>query len=139
MVNKVFYFDTSIWLDFIENRNEPNIPKSNWAKELVDKIIDNEDFIVFSDMNMIELRGAGYSEFEIEAILVNTKIKTIMVESSERQIRVSKDLAHKRNIPKGDALHSLIARDNRAILVTLDHDFQKLLDIIRPFRTNELI
>ena len=36
-MNEKFYFDTSIWLDFFEDRNEPNLPKSDWARKLVTK------------------------------------------------------------------------------------------------------
>ena len=63
----------------------------------------------------------------------------IFVESTEKQIGKAKDLALKRDIPKRDALHSLIARDNKAILITLDKHFQKLLDIIKPKSPKELV
>jgi len=88
---------------------------------------------------MIELCGAGYSEFEMEDILQRLKLTIIHVEATEKQLGVSKDLASKRNVPRGDALHALIARDNQAVLVTLDHDFRELTDVIKAYRTNELI
>ena len=55
-MRKVFYFDTSIWLDFLENRNEPNIPKGRWVQELVSRIIQSGHKIVYSDLNIIELK-----------------------------------------------------------------------------------
>jgi len=61
------------------------------------------------------------------------------VESTEKQARKAKDLSSKRDIPKGDALHALIARDNKATLVTLDNHFKKLLDITKPKRPQDLI
>lgn len=138
-MNKKFYFDTSIWLDFLENRNEPNLPKSDWARELVVKIISDEDIVIFSDNNLIELIQLNYSHFDIDEILKNLGVEIIMVEANDKQLGVAKDLSLKRKVPRRDALHALIARDSQAMLVTLDHDFQKLLDIIRPFRTNELL
>ena len=48
-----YYFDTSIWLDFFEDRNEPNLPKSKWARELVNKIIENDDKVLYSDNNIL--------------------------------------------------------------------------------------
>ena len=51
----------------------------------------------------------------------------------------AKDLAAKRNIPKMDALHALIARDAGALLVTLDHHFKELTDITKSYQPNELI
>jgi len=52
-----FYFDTSIWLDFLEKRDGPGLPKGTWAKELIEKIIKNNDKILFSDINILELGG----------------------------------------------------------------------------------
>ena len=67
------------------------------------------------------------------------KLILIFVESTEKQIGKAKDLSLKRNIPKRDALHALIARDNNAILVTLDKHFQQIRDIIEPKRPQDLI
>jgi predicted nucleic acid-binding protein len=139
MPEKIYYFDTSIWLDFFEKRDEPNFPKSEWAVKLINKIVEEGCKILFSDMNMVELVGVGYNEFEIGEILENLKDIIIKVESTGKEIGKSKDLASKRDVPRGDALHSLIARDNGAILVTFDHDFRKLDDITKPFKTNELL
>lgn len=138
-MNERFYLDTSIWLDFFENRDEPNMPKSDWARELIANIISGKDIIVFSDINLIELCGAGYLEFDIEDSLQKLRLSIIKVEATEKQLGVAGDLAFKRDVPRGDALHALIARDYHAVLVTLDHDFRKLTDIIQPYRTNELI
>ena len=92
-MNNRFYFDTSIWLDFFENRDEPNLPKSKWARELVKKITIEEDNIVFSDNNMIELIQLGYSEFEIEELLSPFKNLIIVVEATEKQLGVSKEFS----------------------------------------------
>ena len=61
------------------------------------------------------------------------------MESTEKQVRKSKDLSSKRDIPKGDALHALIARDNKATLVTLDNHFKKLYDITKSKRPQDII
>ncbi len=54
-MEKRFYFDTSIWLDFFENRDEPNFPKGTLAKKLIDKIIKEDWKIIYSDLNLMEL------------------------------------------------------------------------------------
>jgi predicted nucleic acid-binding protein len=136
---KKYYFDTSIWLDFFENRDEPNLPKGEWANKLINKIVKNDDRIIYSDNNVYELNIVGYSSEDIKNMLKPIKPILIFVESTEKQIGKAKDLALKRDIPKRDALHALIARDNKAILVTLDKHFQKLLDIIKPKSPKELI
>jgi len=134
-----YYLDTSIWLDFFENRNEPNLPKGDWAHKLLNKITENNDKIIYSDIVLLELGVAGYQTHEIENLFQKIKPILIFVESTEKQARKAKDLSSKRDIPKGDALHALIARDNKATLITLDNHFKKLLDITKPKRPQDLI
>ena len=138
MIQK-YYLDTSIWLDFFENRNEPNLPKGDWAHKLLNKITKNNDKVIYSDIIILELGVAGYQPHEIEKLFEKIKPILIFVESTEKQARKAKDLSAKRDVPKGDALHALIARDNKATLVTLDAHFKKLLDITKPKRPQYLI
>ena len=136
---KNFYFDTSIWLDLIEERDEPNLPKSELAHKLLNKITRNSDKILYSDVILFELNVLGYSSYEVNDLFESIRPLLIFVESTEKQMRKAKDLALKRNVPKRDALHALIARDNKAILVTLDKHFQKLLDVIKSGRPQDFI
>jgi predicted nucleic acid-binding protein len=138
-MEKRFYLDTSIWLDFLEKRDEPSLPKGTWARKLIEKIIKNKDKILLSDVNILELGVIGYSEFEIEELLDELKAVIVHVESSESEIRKARDLSSKRNIPKRDALHALIARDNSALLIALDNHFKELKDISKPHSPKEFI
>ncbi len=134
-----YYFDTSIWLDFFENRNEPTLPKGDWAHKLLNKITEDNNKIIYSDNVILELGIVGYQPHEIDGLFEKIKPILVFVESTEKQIRKAKDLSSKRNVPKGDALHALIARDNKATLVTLDRHFKKLLDITEPKKPQDLI
>ena len=134
-----FYFDTSIWLDFLENRDEPNFSKGMWAKKLIKKIIKEGNRILFSDNNFLELINNGYLEFEIEEFLSTLKPIIIPIEATEKEIGKAKDLAQKRDVPKRDALHALIARDNNSTLITLDNHFRKLTDITFPHSPKKFI
>ena len=49
------------------------------------------------------------------------------------------ELKHKYNIPFGDALHAVLARDNNAILVARDHHFEEIQHIIKAKKPEELI
>jgi len=137
MVN--FYFDTSIWLDLFENRNEPNFPKGENVKKLITKIIQNNNRVLFSNNNFFELITLGYTKYEINSFLNPFRKSIYYVWSTEKQFRKAKDLALKRNIPKRDALHALIARDNKAVLITLDKHFQYLRDIVKIERPQNFI
>jgi len=134
-----YYFDTSIWLDFLENRNEPNMPKGEWAKKLIEKIIEEECKIIFSDINSLELEGLGYSPYEIDELLQDIRQFIILVESEPAQFRKAKDISKKRGIPLFDAIHALLARDFNAILITLDKHFNEIKDIIIPHSSKEFI
>jgi len=138
-MEKRFYFDTSIWLDFLEKRDEPNLPKGTWAKELIEKIIKNKDKIVLSEVIKNELIGLGYSRYELESIFFPFQKILISVYSNKKQFGKAKDLSDKRNIPLFDALHATLARDNHSILITRDKHFDKLLDIVSYKKPEEFI
>ena len=95
-----YYFDTSIWLDYFEDRDEPNFPKSTWARDLVKKIVKNSDKIVYSDNNMYELFLVGYDAKEIDILTKDFRPLLIFVESTEKQVRKARDLSLRRDVPK---------------------------------------
>ena len=45
-----YYFDTSVWLDFFEQRDEPNLPKEELACKLIEKIIREDCLIICSEV-----------------------------------------------------------------------------------------
>lgn len=134
-----FYLDTSIWLDFFENRDEPNLPKGTWAKALIKNAIANNNIIIVSEVVKNELLVQGYSRYELEYLFLPLKKILHHVYSTQKQFGRAKDLAKKRDIPLFDALHALLARDHRALLITLDHHFQQLADIVKPHHPQEFI
>ena len=138
-MNKKYYLDTSIWLDFFENRNEPNMPKSEWADKLLNKILADNDKIVFSRAVLDELKEQNYTIYEVFNLFKPIKRILVYVEFTKKQFSKSKDLSKKRNLPVFDALHALIARDNKAIMITRDNHFKKLLDITKYKKPEEII
>ena len=72
-----YYLDTSIWLDFFENRNEPNMPKGDWAHALLNKFVEDDDKVVYSDIVLLEIGSVGYTPEEIEKMF--RKIKPALV------------------------------------------------------------
>lgn len=134
-----FYFDTSIWLDFLEDRDKPNFPKSEWAKTLVEGIILNGDTLLISDLNLVELEHLGYSIYIFNEMIQKFRDRFVKIEAGEDELGRARDLANKRNIPCNDALHALIARNNQAILITLDGHFNEIKDICIPHSPKEFI
>ena len=134
-----YYLDTSIWLDLFENRNEPNLPKGQLVNELLNNIIKEDARIVCSEIIKNEMIAIGYSKYEITELFLLFKRIILWVHSDRRQFGKAKDLSKKNDIPLFDALHAIIARDNRAIMVTRDKHFEKLLDITIYKKPEELI
>lgn len=138
-MSNLYYFDTSIWLDFFEKRNEPNFPKTERAKKLIIKIALEQGKIILSEVVLNEMLGLGYSRYELEEKFSHLFYLITRVSSTKKQFGKAKDLSHKRNIPIRDALHALTARDYKAIMVTRDKHYDKLLDITKYKKPEEII
>ena len=138
MLNR-YYFDTSIWLDLIEDRDEPNLPKGLWAQKLFGKIILDDSKILYSDMTISELKVVGYSQHELNNIFKKLNPVLVFVNCTNKQVKKAKNISSRRGVPKGDVLHALVARNNSSVLVTLDKHFKKLADITRYSKPQDLI
>lgn len=125
-----YYLDTSIWLDLFEERNEPQLPKSDYAESFIASVISKSEKIIYSDAIVEEVAKHGYGFWEVERLFERFRRILVYVEAGARQFKRAKDLAAKRSIPVMDALHALIARDYKVILVSRDKDFDRLRDIV---------
>ena len=121
-----FYLDTSIWLDFYEKRGK----NGEEAMKLMTKIIQGNYVLAYSDLHIKEFKNLSYSQHEILAILAivkQGKLRHIHIDSG--QIKEALFLARQRKIPKKDALHAVLCRDNNLQLIARDPHFEKLKDI----------
>jgi len=129
------YLDTQIWLDLHFKRGN----NGKLAEKLITKIIKENKFIIYSDFTVKEFKKVGLFESEINQILGIAKpnIKRIHITKVQgcEALRISKQ----RNLPLGDVIHAVLARDNEAQLISRDPDFRKLKDIIKAKTPEELI
>ncbi|MBU0627651.1 MAG: PIN domain-containing protein [Nanoarchaeota archaeon] len=131
-----FYFDTSIWLDFHEKRGR----NGELALRLIIKIIEDDFKIDYSDLNVKEFKNLGYTNDNINSILSIAKPKNIKHAHIYReQIEEARKLARQRNIPKKDALHAVLARDNNLQLIATDPHFEQLKDITTAKKPEDFI
>src|SRR3989344_5969828 len=136
MTKEQYYFDTSIWIDIYDKRGY----NGDVAMKLMERIIINDDIIVYSDVVVIELKKLGFSEFEINQMLSIAKPDHIKrVHSTANQIQEAGNLSKQRNIPLRDAAHAVLSRDHIAQLVSRDWDFDKLRDITKTKKPEDLI
>jgi len=121
-----FYFDTSIWIDFHEKRGG----NGKLALKLILKIINNNLKIAYSDLHIREFKNLNYTLDEINSILSIIKPKNSKrVHIYREQIKEATKLNRQRKIPKKDALHAILSRDNDLQLISRDRHFERLKDI----------
>ena len=135
-MDRLFYFDTSIWLDLLENRGI-NGPSAN---QLISSIIIQKDHIFVSDINLNELKRQGYSIIDLQEMLRLFKSPRFQwIHTYRYQTEEARSIAKRRNIPNGDALHAILARDNHLIFISRDQDFEKLKDITMTYFPEDFI
>ncbi len=137
MVEK-YYIDTSIWIDLLENRKGYNDePLGDYALKLFALVKANGYKLVVSDLLIRELES-NYSVEEINGMVLPFQkiIEKAFVTKEQRD--ESKKVAEERNLPPGDVLHAIVARDNKLIMVTRDKHFKKLGDIVKHYKPEEI-
>jgi predicted nucleic acid-binding protein len=131
-----YYFDTSIWLDYYLKRAS----NGKIALKLILKIIDENGVIVYSDFILKEFKRLGFTTNEINSILRIAKPDHIKgIHLNKEQLSEAAKLSKQRDIPLGDCIHALLARDNELQLVSRDHHFTRLKDIADTKLPEDLI
>ena len=133
-----YYLDTAIWRDLHENRKDKSKNLGELAFEAIKKIRMNKEKILYSDFVFEELSHA-YDERTINKLFKDASELLEKVKINEEQLKEAADLSKKLNIPFGDAVHGVLARDNNAVMVTRDRHFRKLKDKITIKKPEDLI
>lgn len=134
-----YYIDSCIWKDYFENRSDRFRPLGDWALRLINKIIKEDDLFLFSDHLMNELNKQYSSEDLNKFFEIIPKKLIIKVNTTKKQAKEAFKIKNKLNISFGDALHAIIARDNKAILVSRDKHFYELTKEVTIKKPEDLI
>ena len=136
---KKYYLDTSIWMDIYEDRKGfRDEPLGDFALRLISVILTRKDTLVLSDLLIKELE-MNYSIDEINGMVKPFESIVEKIVTSKKQHDESLKISLAENVPRGDALHAVLARDNGLILVTRDNHFKKLRRISNHYKPEELI
>ncbi len=136
MAEKLYYFDTSIWIDLYDKRGY----NGEAALKLMKNIIMNNFIVLYSDVVLTELKKLGFFSFETNQILTIAKPDHIKrTHSTKKQLEEALRLAKQRDVPLRDALHAVIARDHDAQLVSRDWDFEKIKDVRNALKPEDLL
>lgn len=134
-----YLVDTSIWVDLYEDRKGyKNEPFGDFAFKLFCMIKAKEDKIVITDLTIRELE-MNYSMPEIKGMMKPFEAILEKLVASQEQRDEAKKIALERNLPKGDVLHAILARDNKYILITRDKHFKELIDISTYHKPEDII
>ena len=133
-----YYLDTSIWMDYYEDRTDPSKDIGEFAFRLLCKLLASKSRIVVSTFLLRELETA-YSLDKIRGLTLHFEKLMEKVDVSDKQREEAKKIAEERGIPKGDAIHAILARDNKAILISRDKHFQLLKDICEVMKPEDII
>ncbi|MFH1506389.1 MAG: PIN domain-containing protein [archaeon] len=135
-----YYVDSCIWRDYYENRTDKYRPLGVWAFEFFKRAVENKDTILYSEFIVNEL--SHFFEKEIikdifsivseEGILKKIEITDI---HKKEAVKLHKKL----KIPFGDAMHTILARDQAAILISRDHHFEEIEGIVEINKPEDLI
>lgn len=134
-----YLIDTSIWVDLYEDRKGyQNEPLGDFAFKLFSMIKAKQNKIVITDLTIRELE-TNYSIEEINGMMKLFENVLEKLVASEEQRDEAKKLAERKKVPKGDALHAIIARDNKFILVSRDKHFRELTDVSECHKPEDII
>ncbi|MDO8537795.1 MAG: PIN domain-containing protein [archaeon] len=126
MANK-FYVDTSIWRDYFEDRKDNMKPLGEFAFQFLKKCKERNYIIIITNEVIRELL-IDYSKERVQKIFENFKEQIISIDYTNQEYDEAKKFWIKSNkrFPISDILHSIIARDNAAILISRDWHFNEI-------------
>lgn len=134
---KKYYLDTSIWVDLVEERRGfMGESLSAPAFKLLINIKIKKQNIILSNQVLKELKGK-YSDDQIKSIFLPFSGIIQKIKTSKSQESEARSISSVRNVPFGDVLHAIIARDNDLVLITRDKHFKLLLDIVDFYKPEE--
>jgi predicted nucleic acid-binding protein len=135
-----YYLDTSVWRDYYENRSDGLRPLGDFAFDLLKRIKSEKDIVVYSELTIKELARDFDEETikELFSILLGYDLLE-KVEIRDEQIKEAKELSLKTGVHLSDCIHSIVARDNDAILIARDKHFEALRNIVEIRKPEDLL
>ncbi len=136
------YVDTHIFADYWGDRSDNKLPLGEFAFRLFKETMSCKFLILFSKQNSIELKSGCkiYDLFEIDLMSdLLSADKLLRIPISEQQKQEAKKISLESQVPKGDALHAILARDNDAILVSRDKHHYLVDDLVTVRKPEDLI
>ncbi|MFA6268817.1 MAG: PIN domain-containing protein [archaeon] len=133
-----FYLDTAIWRDYFEDRHDNLRPLREFAFGFLKNCEKHNCEILYSPLVKRELL-AHYSEERVQQVFSSflgmlREVKVCSEHLNEaKRIRQNVSDSH-----TADIIHAVLARDNRATLITRDKHFEGLIGIVQVLKPEEV-
>lgn len=134
-MTKRFYVDTAIWMDYYQNRTDLFRSLGELAKAFLKKALE-EGWVLFYSKIVIDELQTYFTDGEIREMFYASTSLLHEIEITNVQWEEAELLAIRRVVPFGDAVHAILARDAKAIVITRDLHFKRLQDIV-PWKKPE--
>lgn len=120
------YFDTNIFIDFLENRKDKFRLLGEYASQVFNRALSCEFYIVISNLVVEELIDHGTSKKEIRELIEWLQPKIIKIKKTRSdEINAKKILINHKTHFK-DAIHYVIASKESDKLLTNDNQLKEL-------------
>ena len=133
-----YYVDTSIWRDLHENRSDGVQPLGDFAFQFFQKVQERCDIIIYSDMVLEEL-GRAYTDEEIKELFSKFSESLEYVKYTIPQIIEAVKMSKIYSMSFGDAMHTILARNSSAILITRGHHFRRIKHVVTVKLPEEIL
>lgn len=134
--------DSNIFLDYYLDRKDNLLPLGEFAFQFVKRAIGCEFLILICDLILQELEDTLKIKQELIQKTIfselNKKHKLLFMQHNKELAYKAKRMAIERSLPTNDCLFALMAKENNAIVISMDKHFEKLTDIVEFFKPEEL-
>ena len=124
---KKFYLDTSVWRDYFEDRSDGLKPLGLFAFEFLEKC-KNRNWTIFISPKIEQELAKDYSQDKINDCFSRYLAVIIKIQPTIKELKVAQKIWIKTNkrFPMGDIIHSVLAKNRNAILISRDWHFKDL-------------
>lgn len=137
---KRFYVDTNIWLDFALDRKDNIRPLGELAFQFFKKCIRNRWRVLYSGLVEEELgRKLSLKEIRERCFhIISSEGLLVKVELPKEEEYEAEKICKAEKVPLADAIHALIAKDNKAIVISRNFHFAALSKIVKVALPEEI-
>jgi len=130
---EAYVLDTSAWLTLIEDETGADIVQKILEKSREGDVIVFVSFITFMEVYYITLQEHGTSEAE-ERVALMTSLPIIRIESSQVSGVLAAEIKALHKLSVADAWIAALAKEQRAILVHKDPEYEQIQDVVRTLK-----